>query len=67
MSAENDYQKSVDFWIKSQENLIEQIKIAIDNSEKMVKIHSDQLELSKQQLRHEEDYLKSYKNGNDKV
>lgn len=58
---DKDYKKSCEFWVKTQLNLIEQIKVNIENSSKMVSLHKKNLKISIDQLKHEEKYLEDYK------
>jgi hypothetical protein len=61
METDENFKKSCELWVKGQENLIEQIKVNITNSENMVKLHSKALKLQKDTLAHEIQYLEQFK------
>lgn len=66
MSTKENYDLSVDLWVKSQENNISLLKTTIDYLNKEIEIKKQSLDLALKTLEHEEkflnDYLKEVKN-----
>lgn len=61
MTTEENFKKSCELWVKNQENLIEQIKANISNSDNMIKLHSKAKKLHQETLAHELQYLEQFK------
>ena len=53
MSTKTAYDKAFNSWVKSQKNTIKQVELNIQNSENMVKVHTEALEIQRECLAHE--------------
>lgn len=50
MSIDKEYEACFDQWVKSQKNLIKQVEMNITNSENMIAVHKESLEIQKESL-----------------
>lgn len=66
MSTDAEYQKAFNQWEKVQRNCIKQIEYNIQNSERMIEVHSESLELSRTSLQYEKELLESAITVNEK-
>ena len=60
MDTQKEHEKSVDLFILEQQNLIETIKLNVEYYEKEIELKTKGLQLYKDSLKHETDFLDNY-------
>lgn len=60
MDSKVEYEKSVSIWKLEQENLISTLEVNIDYLEKEIVLKNRQLQLHKEALEHEKQFLSNY-------
>lgn len=56
-NTNKEYRRAFDTWVKQQNNTIRQIEYNIENSKRMVEVHTEALELQKKSLKYETELL----------